>query len=105
MIGIPIYCVAFANQRVHSVKSFGCTAPNDFAILGPDLMEWIASTSVFVLCIYFVLLMKQNRLWFQIYWTVLGVPVTPTFVESFIYSFGGIIPAVVVGGSKYLNKK
>jgi hypothetical protein len=75
MIGIPIYCIAFANARVGSIRAFGKTAPNDYAILGPKLLGWARDSHIF--------------------WTIFGVPITPTILQTYMYGFVTVVPALI----------
>jgi hypothetical protein len=85
MLWIPIYCLAFANKRVGSIRAFGQTAPNDFSILGTKLLSWIQSG--------------------RFYWTVFGVPITLTILQSYVYGAVGIVPVIIymLSKSSYLN--
>jgi hypothetical protein len=75
VMGIPIYCLAFANARVGAIKSFGRTCPSDFSFLGLELLNWMRDSNIF--------------------WTIWGVPVTPTVLQTYAYSFVTILPALI----------
>jgi hypothetical protein len=89
MIWIPIYCLACANRRVGSIRAFGQTAPNDFSILGPKLLHWIQHSKG------------------KLYWTVFGVPITWTIMQSYVYGAVGVVPVIVylLSQSSYLKLK
>jgi hypothetical protein len=105
MMGIPIYCIAYANARVRNIKEFGKTAPHDFAILGPDLVRWINESPVSRFEISCVSLLSDLFMKLQIFWTVLGVPMTPAIVQSYAYSFVAVIPSIILAVSHYASKK
>lgn len=82
----PVACLGYANKHVDNILlNFKLAAPDDYVALG-DRETW----KTFV---------EEN----QLYWRVLGVPITDRVLWTYVYSAATVAPVIVAVATSFLG--